>query len=75
LKKGFPVNEEVIQERTWNGLHPLLKRILEKLETLPQNYKILDGLWEVLNPDQKQYTKQYLIADLIGLIRMKLDFG
>jgi len=71
---SFPINEDVIKERTWNDLNNLLKKIKEKLENLPKEYKILDGLWEVLDPEQKKFVKNKLISNLISIIQMKLDF-
>lgn len=68
------INEHVIRERTGNGLQELYKIILNKLENLPKNYKILDGLWEVLTITQKNWTKQHLVQELIGIIQMKSQF-
>lgn len=74
FNNSFPINEEVIKERTWNDLNTLLKKIKEKLENLPKEYKILDWLGEVLDEEQKKFVKKNLISSLIGIIQMKLDF-
>ncbi len=74
FNNSFPINEHIIQERTWVDLSSLLKIIKDKLEKLPENYKILDGLWEVLDEEQKKLVKNSLISNLIGIIQMKLDY-
>ncbi|MDD3262632.1 MAG: nucleotidyl transferase AbiEii/AbiGii toxin family protein [Candidatus Absconditabacteria bacterium] len=74
FNNSFPINEEVIKERTGNDLNTLLNKIKEKLENLPKEYKILDGLGEVLDEEQKKFVKNNLISSLIGIIQMKLDF-
>ena len=75
LKNSYEINEWVTLERTWLSLNELLEKIKEKLMSLPQNYKILDGLWEVLGQEQKTFTKNFLINRLIGLIDMKIQFS
>ena len=74
FNNSFPINEHIIQERTWVDLSSLLKIIKDKLEKLPENYKILDGLWEVLDEEQKKLVKNSLISNLISILQMKLDF-
>lgn len=75
MKNSFTISEALIKERTWGGSHKLLQKILKKLEDLSDNYKILDGLGEVLNPEQKSFVKNKLIKELIGMMQMKLQFS
>ena len=70
----FDIDESIIYERTGKGLKALLQKILKKLEWLPKNYKILDWLWELLNDKQKLFVKNKLVSELIGIIKMKIDF-
>ncbi len=70
----FDIDESIIYERTGKGLKDLLQKILKKLEWLPKNYKILDWLWELLNDKQKLFVKNKLVSELIGIIKMKIDF-
>ena len=74
FKNSFPINEAIIQERTWGDLNNLLQKIIVKLEKFPKEYKILDGLWEVLDQEQKKLVKNDLISNLIGIIQMRLEF-
>jgi len=74
FQKLFPVNEELIRERTWKSPQELYSVIWEKLRKLPQSYKILDGLWEVLTEKQKSFVKTKLISELIWILEMKIHF-
>ena len=53
----------------------ILKDIYKKLSSLPNNYKILDWLWEVLTEKQKYYVKNNLLKDLISNIEFKIKFN
>ena len=70
----FDIDEDIVKERTWKDINSLLEKILNMLEKLPKNYKILDWLWELLNDKQKSFVKNNLLSELIGIIKMKLDF-
>lgn len=70
----FDIDENIVRERTWMSVYQLLQKILKILERLPKNYKILDWLWELLNDKQKSFVKNNLLSELIGVIKLKLDF-
>ena len=70
----FDINEKIIFERTWWSKKELFLNIKEKLEKLPKNYKILDGLGEVLDEKQKFFVKNKLVTELIWIIEMKINF-
>lgn len=74
FNNSFPINEDIILERTWEKLKSFLKIVKQQLENLSKEYKILDGLWEVLDEEQKKKVKTKLIPDLINIIQMKIDF-
>lgn len=74
LKNGFDINEWVVFERTGMSVNKLLEEIKNKLLKLPKNYKILDWLWEVLSLEQKNYTKNFLVRDLIWFIDMTVHY-
>lgn len=71
----FDIDTEIISERTGKNLKALLQEIVKQLEWLPKNYKILDWLWELLNDKQKAFVKNKLVSELIGIIKMKIDFS
>lgn len=70
----FDINEEVIFERTWKSKKELFIQIKQKLEKIPNNYKILDWLGEVLDEKQKSFVKNKLILELLWIIEMKINF-
>jgi len=70
----FDINEEIIIERTWKTKKELFIIIRDKLKDLPENYKILDGLGELLDEKQKSFVKNKLLKDLLWIIEMKIDF-
>ena len=74
LKNGFDINEWVVFERTGMSVNKLLEETKNKLLKLPKNYKILDWLWEVLSLEQKNYTKNFLVRDLIWFIDMTVHY-
>lgn len=70
----FDINETIVVERTWSDLKILYKKILDTLQALPDSYKILDWLGELLDNSQKNRTKNSLIPDLIWILQMKIQF-
>ena len=74
FQKMFDINEEIIIERTWNTKKELFIIIRDKLKVLPENYKILDWLGELLDEKQKSFVKNKLLKELLWIIEMKIDF-
>lgn len=74
FKNMWDINEKIIIERTWKTKKELLEIILNKLKNLWDTYKILDGLWEVLDAKQKVFVKEKLIKELIWMIEFQLHF-
>lgn len=74
FQKLFDINVDLVSERTWSDLKSLYHQIIDKLDKLPTNYKILDGLWELLDVRQKHRTKTYLVSSLLSLLHMKIKF-
>lgn len=66
--------KKLLLKRTWWNKKDLFLKIKEKLEKIPKNHKILDGLWEVLDDKQKSFVKNNLISDLIWILEMKINF-
>jgi hypothetical protein len=70
----FDINEDLITERTGKPLKEVFLLIKQRLETLPKNYKVLDGLGEVLTEKQKAWVKEHLVNELIRMLEMKIVF-
>ena len=75
FKNNFEINDDLIFERTKKSRKELFSEIIQKLEKLPKNYKILDWLWEVLKDEKhKNFVKTKLVSELIQILRFKVDF-
>lgn len=74
FKSTFPINQALIQERTGNDAREFLKDVKQKLLKLGKNYNILDWLGEVLTDKQKYFVKTALVAELIAMLSLKIDF-
>ena len=70
----FDVNEKLVFERTSMTLKDLYKKIIDKLDKLGKNYKILDWLWEVLDEKKKLFVKNELIDELKQILILKSSF-
>ena len=70
----FDVNEKLVFERTSMILKDLYKKIIDKLDKLGKNYKILDWLWEVLDEKKKLFVKNELIDELKQILILKSSF-
>lgn len=75
FKNNFPINEDIILERTGKTLKEYLWEILGFLKKLPKNYKILEWLWEVLDEKQKIFVKNKILNELIGILEMRINFN
>jgi hypothetical protein len=68
LKNNWPLNEELIKERTWKTVNEYLDSVTEFLNNLGKNYKILDWLGMVLDDKQKSFVKNKLLEETIWLL-------
>ncbi|MDP2091298.1 MAG: nucleotidyl transferase AbiEii/AbiGii toxin family protein [Candidatus Gracilibacteria bacterium] len=75
FKNSFPINESIILERTGKTLKQYLSEVLIFIKKLPKNYKILEGLGEVLDEKQKSFVKNKLLNELIGILEMRVNFN
>jgi len=71
----FEPNPALIKERTGKEMYEFYSDLKKKLEALPKEYKILDGLGEVITEKQKYFVKTKLIQELINIITMQRDFS
>lgn len=70
LTKMFPINEDIVRERTGKNLSEFLLSLAEKLEKLPEN-KILIGMGELLDVKQKNWVKNNFKKDTIFQLRLR----
>ena len=74
LKQGWKINEELVKQKTNFSLPQALKKAIKVVRKVPKN-KVLNGIGELLEPDQKQSMKEKLKEDLIFQIRLYLEAG
>jgi predicted nucleotidyltransferase component of viral defense system len=72
-KNNFPINKDIILERTWKEYKEylsFLKIFLSKLKWI----NILDWLGWVLTEKQRFFVKNNLMKELLGIIDFELNF-
>lgn len=70
LTKMWPINEDIILEKTGKKLPEFLLSLVEKLEKLPEN-KMLVGVGELLDEKQKNWVKNNLKKDTLFQLRLR----
>jgi len=70
LSNRFPINKEIIEKRSGLTFNQLLKKCIQKLEKM-SNRRILDGVGELLNPNQKNWAKAKLKDETISLLKLR----
>ncbi len=69
LSKDFPINRELVEYRTKKGFGQYLNQCLKVIQSIDERY-ILQGLGEILKPEQKAWVKQNLKRELLFLVRL-----
>jgi predicted nucleotidyltransferase component of viral defense system len=71
LRQRFPINREIVQERSGMSFDAFLQTCIGQLEKM-SNRKILDGVGELLTPSQKDWAKAKLREDTIAMLKLRL---
>lgn len=72
LQNHFPINKEIVEERSQMSFDILLRQCIDKLEKM-SNRNILQGLGELLTASQKAWAKEKLREDTISLLRLRME--
>jgi len=72
LKKDWPVNKEIIEQRTAMTFKKFLKKCVAVLEKLPER-SILAGMGELLDEKQKIWARTNLKKELIFQLKLKME--
>ncbi|MBU3964256.1 nucleotidyl transferase AbiEii/AbiGii toxin family protein [Patescibacteria group bacterium] len=72
LKNNWPVNKEIIEQRSGLPFNELLQKCAEQLEKM-DNRNILVGLGESLIESQKDWARAKLRTETIFLLRARLE--
>lgn len=71
LKNNWPMNKEIVKERSGKTFREVLEVTIEQLETL-NNRRILDGLGEFLTLAQKDWARAKLRTETIFLLKARM---
>ncbi|PIZ00503.1 hypothetical protein COY62_02245 [bacterium (Candidatus Howlettbacteria) CG_4_10_14_0_8_um_filter_40_9] len=69
LKNNWPINKEIVEERSGMSFPALLQKCIVSLGKLSSR-KILDGMGELLSDSQNDWAKAKLIEDTIFLLKL-----
>lgn len=72
LENRFPINKKIVEMRAHTSFDTLVTRCIEQLEKM-NNRHILDGVGELLTPNQKDWAKAKLRSETIALLRLRLE--
>lgn len=72
LKNNWPINKNIVEERSGMVFRELLKKCITALEKI-KNRNILDGIGEFLDEKQKVWVKENLEKDVLFLLKLKLE--
>ncbi len=71
LRQRFPINQQIVQERSGMSFDDLVRTCIRQLEKL-SNRHILDGVGELLTPSQKDWAKAKLREETISLLQLRV---
>lgn len=71
LRQRFPINREIVQERSGMSFDAFLQTCIGQLEKM-SNRKILDGVGELLTTSQKDWVKSKLREDTIAMLKLRM---
>lgn len=72
LSHRFPINKEIVEKRSEMPFNQFLVKCIEQLEKMNNN-RILDGIGELLTPNQKDWAKAKLKQEVIALLKLRLE--
>ncbi len=73
MSKQTPINPTIIEQRMKKSVTEYLQDCIDTLENMP-NKSLLDGLGELLNPEQKTFVRNKLRQETISLLRFYMEF-
>ena len=72
LKNNWPINKEIVEQRSGKSFKELLQATAEQLEKM-ENRNILVGLGEFLTESQKDWARAKLQDEIIFLLKARLE--
>lgn len=72
LKSRFPINREVVENRSGMSFDALIRKCISQLEDM-NNKHILNGVGELLTVSQKGWVKAKLKGEVVALLGLRLE--
>ena len=72
LKNNLPINKGIVEKRTKMGFKEYLVKCIEFIESLGER-KVLNGMGELLDENQKAWVKANLKKDAAFLLKVRLE--
>ena len=72
LKNNWPINKEIVEQRSSVSFIELLQKSVEQLEKM-DNKHILDGLGDFLTEPQKDWARAKLRTEAIFLLKARME--
>ena len=72
LKNNWPINKEIVEQRSAVSFKELLQKSVEQLEKM-DNKHILDGLGDFLTEPQKDWARVKLRTEAISLLKARME--
>ncbi|MBU0534811.1 nucleotidyl transferase AbiEii/AbiGii toxin family protein [Patescibacteria group bacterium] len=72
LSNRFPINKEIVEKRSNMPFKQLIQTCILQLEKINNN-RILEGLGELLTPNQKDWAKAKLKEETIALLKLRIE--
>ena len=72
LKNNWPINKEIVEQRSSMSFKELLQKSVEQLEKM-DNKHILDGLGDFLTEPQKDWARAKLRTEAIFLLKARME--
>ncbi len=71
FQNKFPINEAVVRERTGKSLREYLQFLLEFLDAHMNRDNLVDGLDELLDTTQKDFAREKLASEILGILQLQ----
>jgi predicted nucleotidyltransferase component of viral defense system len=72
LQHRFPLNKEIVEQRSKMSLNELLQASIQQLEKISDR-AVLQGLGELLTDSQKDWARTKLKDETIALLNLRLE--
>ena len=72
LQHRFPLNKEIVEQRSKMSLNELLQASIQQLEKISDR-AVLQGLGELLTDSQKDWARTKLKNETIALLKLRLE--